>query len=89
MWRAAPDELWSRNARLLDDEWLEAVRGERERYVLKRGVDTRGEGVLVGAGMGHDDWDAAVRVTRQVAAGDGWVARRRTTRKFWWNLRAP
>ena len=60
---------WSRNARLLDDEWLEAVRGERARYVLKRGLDTRGEGVLVGEGMEQDHWDAALRV----AVEEGWL----------------
>ena len=60
---------WSRNARLLGREWLEAVLHERERYVLKRGLDTRGDGVLVGKGVGQDQWDASVRV----AAQEGWL----------------
>jgi len=60
---------WSRSARLLDKEWLDAVRGERERYVLKRGLDTRGQGVVVGLGVEQDRWDAAV----DVAAREGWL----------------
>ena len=60
---------WSRNARLLDDEWLQAIRGERERYVLKRGLDTRGDGVLVGREERQDQWDQAVLV----AAEEGWL----------------
>jgi hypothetical protein len=60
---------WSRNARLLDSEWLQAVRGERERYVLKRGLDTRGQGVVVGAGVDQDRWNEAV----DTAEAEGWL----------------
>ncbi len=60
---------WSRNARLLDPEWLELVRRERERYVLKRGLDTRGQGVVVGRGVDEEAWEVAV----DVAAKEGWL----------------
>ncbi len=61
---------WSRNARLLDAEGLSTVRGEREHYVLKRGLDTRGQGVVVGRGVSAENWDAAV----DVAVDEGWLA---------------
>lgn len=52
---------WSRNLRLVADDVLAEIRGCRERYVLKRGLDTRGRGVVVGAGVPEDEWDEAVR----------------------------
>lgn len=60
---------WSRNARLLDTERLESIRRERERYVLKRGLDTRGRGVVVGRGVDEDEWERAVKT----AITDGWL----------------
>lgn len=60
---------WSRNARLLDAEAAAAVRGERDRYVLKRGLDTRGQGVVVGAGVEEDRWTEAMNV----ACAEGWL----------------
>lgn len=55
-----PYLLWSRNARLLDAESLKAVRGEREHYVLKRGLDTRGQGIVVGKSVDQQRWLEAV-----------------------------
>ncbi len=60
---------WSRNARLLNAERLEAIRGERERYELKRGLDTRGMGVFVGSGVDEARWQAAV----DVAVEEAWL----------------
>lgn len=51
---------WSRNLSLVPDDVLEDVRKRRERYVLKRGLDTRGRGVVVGTGVTPEDWDEAV-----------------------------
>ncbi len=45
------------------------MRGERARYVLERGLDTRGDSVVVGEDVQQDHWDAAVRV----AAEEGWL----------------
>lgn len=60
---------WSRNLRLADKETLDEIRGERERYVLKRGLDTRGRGVRVGTGVPEDEWTEAV--SRGVE--EGWL----------------
>ena len=60
---------WSRNVRLLDDAERAEVLGERERFVLKRGLDTRGQGVVVGRGVDHEEWDAAVKR----ATAEGWL----------------
>jgi len=45
------------------------VTGERERFVLKRGLDTRGQGVVVGRGVDADRWKEAVAVARS----KGWL----------------
>ncbi|MBT8489334.1 MAG: hypothetical protein KJO65_10970 [Gemmatimonadetes bacterium] len=60
---------WSRNLRLVPSDILEEVSRDRDRFVLKKGLDTRGRGVVVGAGVTEEDWDEAVR--RGVA--DGWL----------------
>ena len=60
---------WSRNAKLLPPVELASVRGERDGYVLKRGLDTRGAGVVVGRGVEKDRWDAAV----DTAIEEAWV----------------
>jgi hypothetical protein len=60
---------WSRNARLLEAAEMAEVCGDRERYVLKRGLDTRGQGVVVGRGVDANSWGAAVRR----AAEEGWL----------------
>jgi hypothetical protein len=60
---------WSRSARLLDDEWRELILGERSRYVLKRGLDTRGQGVVVGTGVTDERWAEALNT----AVDEGWL----------------
>lgn len=45
------------------------VRGERERFVLKRGLDTRGQGVVVGRGVDADAWNEAL----DRAIADRWL----------------
>lgn len=60
---------WSRNARLLDATEYAEVLGNRERFVLKRGLDTRGQGVIVGRGTTPDDWGPSV----QRARDEGWL----------------
>ena len=51
---------WSRNVALVDVATLRRIRAHRERYVLKRGLDTRGQGVVVGAGVHPQEWSTAV-----------------------------
>ncbi len=60
---------WSRNAKHLDAERLASVRQERDRYVLKLGLDTRGRGVVVGKGVDHDRWQEAV----DLAVRESWL----------------
>lgn len=60
---------WSRNARRLEGPALAEVRGNRERFVLKRGLDTRGRGVVVGRGVDQERWREAV----DIAVRDGWL----------------
>jgi len=60
---------WSRNVKRLDPEARAAICGERDRYVLKRGLDTRGAGVVVGRGAEPDEWDAALKL----GVEEGWL----------------
>ena len=60
---------WSRSARLLDTQWLDLVRNKRDRYVLKRSLDTRGQGVIIGTGVNADRWSEAL----DVAIAEGWL----------------
>ncbi len=60
---------WSRNARHLPSDRLASVRAEPERYVLKRGLDTRGLGVIVGSETEPERWQAAV----DVAVEEAWL----------------
>ena len=60
---------WSRNARLLDIDRLSAIRDDRTRYVLKRGLDTRGKGVVVGRGVEEDEWGVAL----DTAVEEAWL----------------
>lgn len=66
----APHVPWSRNAGRCPGDVVEDIRGRPERYVLKRGLDTRGRGVVVGAAAdGAEEWNAAV----DVAIDEGWL----------------
>ena len=60
---------WSRDARRLDGPTLAEVKGNRGRYVLKRGLDTRGQGVVVGLGVDQEQWDDSISVARS----EGWL----------------
>lgn len=60
---------WSRNLRLVGDDVLDEIRRCRQRYVLKRGLDTRGRGVIVGTGVPEEQWEVAVRRGVQ----EGWL----------------
>ncbi len=56
-----PHVPWSRNATLLTSRQLSRVRARRARYVLKRALDTRGRGVVVGGECPSEGrWIAAV-----------------------------
>ncbi|WP_235619286.1 hypothetical protein [Embleya scabrispora] len=58
--RVHPTIPWSRNIALCDDADLRAIARDRERYVLKRPLDTRGRGVLIGRETPPAQWTAAV-----------------------------
>lgn len=58
---------WSRNLALLDPEQLQAVRSRPDDYVLKRPLDTRGQGVVVGRGTTPEEWAQAVKVAQDEA----------------------
>ena len=64
-----PHVPWSRNAGHLPADRLESVRRERGAYVLKRGLDTRGHGVVVGRETDDVTWAAAV----DFAVRDAWL----------------
>jgi hypothetical protein len=60
---------WSRNLRRIGADALGEVRRCQDRYVLKRGLDTRGRGVVVGAGVTADDWAKAI----ELGVEEGWL----------------
>ncbi|MDH3424145.1 MAG: hypothetical protein OEN00_14220, partial [Gemmatimonadota bacterium] len=60
---------WSRNLKWVDDATFEDVRKDRSRFVLKRGLDTRGRGVVVGTGVSEGEWEDAVERGRT----EGWL----------------
>lgn len=69
-WTLLQEHLpWSRNAKLVSAEGLAEVRGDQERFVLKRGLDTRGQGVVVGRGVDAERWNRAV----DRAVAEGWL----------------
>ena len=63
---------WSRNMALLDGDQAESVRSNSGDYVLKRPLDTRGAGVVVGQGTSQDEWGQSV----DVAEAEGWLIQR-------------
>lgn len=60
---------WSRSLRLVAPDLLEEVTRNRKRYVLKKGLDTRGRGVIVGTGVTEEDWEEAVKR----GVDEGWL----------------
>lgn len=63
---------WSRSAAMLEPDALAHVRAEPGRFVLKRGLDTRGLGVVVGSGVSESQWRDALAV----ATREGWLVQR-------------
>ena len=61
---------WSRNVSRCSSEELDHIRSERRRYVLKRPLDTRGRGVVVGQEI---DRQAAWELALQTAVREGWL----------------
>lgn len=60
---------WSRNAGLLEPGDAARVAREKDDFVLKKGLDTRGRGVVVGREVSEDEW----REAREVAVRKGWL----------------
>ncbi|MFQ5702720.1 MAG: hypothetical protein ACE5HT_01725 [Gemmatimonadales bacterium] len=61
---------WSRNVGLLDLDELRRIRDHRTEFVLKRPLDTRGRGVVVGREMDNpEEWGDAL----DVAVGESWL----------------
>ncbi|MFJ6380998.1 hypothetical protein ACIQI7_13500 [Kitasatospora sp. NPDC092039] len=67
--RVRPAVPWSRNLARCDDATVRAVARDRERYVLKRPLDTRGRGVVIG----RESDDAAWREAVDRAGAEGWL----------------
>ncbi|MFE3205986.1 hypothetical protein [Embleya sp. NPDC059237] len=67
--RVRPAIPWSRNIALCDGAVLRAVGRDRERYVLKHPLDTRGRGVVIGRESPDAAWAGAV----ERACESGWL----------------
>lgn len=59
--------------RHLSSEELAIVATQRERYVLKRSLDTRGRSVIIGRGTTDADWQQSLAAARAEPAGDDFV----------------
>ena len=59
--------------RHLSNEELAVVATQRERYVLKRSLDTRGRSVLIGRGSTDAEWQQSLAAARAEPAGDDFV----------------
>lgn len=57
----------------LDPAALAEARAERERFVLKRALDTRGRSVLIGATLSAAEWEAALEDACAQPQDDGYV----------------
>ncbi|MEV7602727.1 hypothetical protein AB0O91_35680 [Kitasatospora sp. NPDC089797] len=67
--RVRPTIPWSRNLAHCDAATLRTVVRDRARHVLKRPLDTRGHGVVLGKETTEALWEEAVGV----AAAEGWL----------------
>ncbi|MYT29537.1 MULTISPECIES: hypothetical protein [unclassified Streptomyces] len=66
----APAIPWSRNAACCSDEEVDCIRRNPTQYVLKRPLDTRGRGVVIG----HEaDEPAQWRAALDLACREGWL----------------
>lgn len=74
--RVHPAVPWSRNLAHCDAATLRAVVRDRERYVLKRPLDTRGHGVVIGRETADGSaWETAVGL----AGAEGWLVQEYVT----------
>ncbi|MFE3877584.1 hypothetical protein ACFXPX_24720 [Kitasatospora sp. NPDC059146] len=74
--RVRPAIPWSRNLAHCDAATLRAVVRDRDRYVLKRPLDTRGNGVVIGREAADAPaWEAAV----DLAGAEGWLVQEYVT----------
>ncbi|MBD0673110.1 hypothetical protein [Streptomyces sp. CBMA156] len=60
---------WSRNLARCDDATVRRIARDREHHVLKRPLDTRGRGVVIGPATGDAQWQEAV----ERAGAEGWL----------------
>ena len=68
-----PHLPWSRNVALCGSDRLRAIRSDRSRYVLKRPLDTRGRGVVIGREIGNpEQWGRAL----DRAVSERWLVQR-------------
>ncbi len=68
-----PHIPWSRNAALLDPATITQIRNQPADYVLKRPLDTRGRGVVIGLEIASEsEWMAALAT----AIAEGWLVMR-------------
>ncbi|WP_406212043.1 hypothetical protein [Streptomyces canus] len=66
----SPSVPWSRNAALLTPDLVTTIRRSPADYVLKRPLDTRGRGVVVGREIRDGaEWNSAVDLARR----EGWL----------------
>jgi uncharacterized circularly permuted ATP-grasp superfamily protein len=63
----------TRLVRHLQPEELAEAAAHRERYVLKRSLDTRGRSVLIGRGTPESDWQHTLAAARAEPPGDDYV----------------
>ncbi|GAA2873349.1 hypothetical protein GCM10010517_33860 [Streptosporangium fragile] len=63
----------TRLVRHLDSGELDEAAAHRERYVLKRSLDTRGRSLLIGRSTAEDRWLAALGTARAEPPGDDYV----------------
>jgi hypothetical protein len=64
---------WSRNLALCDQEIVERVRRDKDSFVLKSPLDTRGQGVVVGREAIDEEWASALSMAR----ARGWLVQER------------
>jgi uncharacterized circularly permuted ATP-grasp superfamily protein len=62
--------------RMADTGTLDRLAGQRERFVLKKSLDTRGRSIVIGRSATDQDWRRALAEARTAEAGEDWVAQR-------------
>jgi hypothetical protein len=64
-----PHLAWAANVKLLDTDEIASIENDRRKFVLKRPLDTRGRGVLIGEECSGADW----RKGLLQAIDEGWL----------------